>query len=455
MGGREVGGLANMLAAHLGYSAGERDVVRRFWDAPDLARSPGLKAVAMFTAVAAGQIKALWVIGSNPAVSLPRADHVRAAMRKLELLVVSDNVVANDTVQLAHIRLPAAGWGEKDGTVTNSERRISRQRAFLSPPGDARPDWWIISQVAQRLGWTAAFAYRSAADIFREHAALSGFENKGRRVFDISALSRLTDAAYDGLTPVQWPLTEHAKGTERLFADGGFAAASGRARLIAVAPGRPAHAVSARRPFVLNTGRVRDQWHTMTRTGRSPRLAAHISAPFVEINPDDAEALGLAQGTLARVSTRYGSAALRVTLSDGQRPGSLFAPIHWSAANSSRGRIGALVQPATDPLSGQPEAKATPARIDPLPMTHFGFLLSRQPVATDAMAYWAASRIEAGHATNFALAAPPASWSDWCGGLLRTASASAMRTRLRNNSAWPCCAMHGSKQSSTSPNRWR
>ena len=418
MGGREVGGLANMLAAHLGYSASERDVVRRFWDAPDLARSPGLKAVAMFTAVAAGRIKALWVIGSNPAVSLPRADHVREAMRKLELLVVSDNVVSNDTVQLAHIRLPAAGWGEKDGTVTNSERRISRQRAFLSPPGDARPDWWIISQVAQRLGWSTAFAYRSAADIFREHAALSGFENGGRRVFDISALSRLTDTAYDGLTPVQWPLAGDAKGTERLFADGSFPAGSGRARLIAVAPGRPAHAVSARWPFVLNTGRVRDQWHTMTRTGMSPRLAAHISEPFVEINPDDAEALGLAQGTLARVSTRYGSAALRVTLSDCQRRGSLFAPIHWSAANSSRARIGALVQPATDPLSGQPEAKATPARIDPLPMTHFGFLLSRRPVATDGMAYWAASRTQAGHATYFALTAPPTSWGDWCGSLL-------------------------------------
>ena len=196
MGGREVGGLANMLAAHMGFSAPERDRVRRFWNAPNLIAGEGHKAVQMFDAVAAGDIKLLWVMGTNPAVSLPRADHVLEALGRLELLVVSENVASNDTANLAHVRLPAAAWGEKDGTVTNSERRISRQRAFLDPPGEARPDWWILSQVAARLGWAEDFLYRSAADIFREHARLSGFENDGERLFDVSRLAGLSDAQY-------------------------------------------------------------------------------------------------------------------------------------------------------------------------------------------------------------------------------------------------------------------
>jgi len=169
--------------------------------------------VQMFEAVAAGDIKLLWVMGTNPAVSLPRADHMREALGRLELLVVSENVASNDTASLAHARLPAAAWGEKDGTVTNSERRISRQRAFLDPPGEVRPDWWILSQVAARLGWAQAFAYRSAADIFREHARLSGFENDGDRLFDVSRLAGLSDAQYAGLEVVQ-KLGRHQDGPQ-------------------------------------------------------------------------------------------------------------------------------------------------------------------------------------------------------------------------------------------------
>src|SRR5262249_13062414 len=153
MGGREVGGLANMLAAHMGFSAAERDCVRRFWNAPSVVSTEGHKAVRMFEAIASGEIKALWVMATNPAVSLPRADDVRLALRRLQLFVMSENISANDTARLAHVRLPAAAWGEKDGTVTNSERCISRQRAFLPLPGEAKPDWWIVSQVAQLLGW--------------------------------------------------------------------------------------------------------------------------------------------------------------------------------------------------------------------------------------------------------------------------------------------------------------
>ncbi|KAB2914424.1 MAG: molybdopterin-dependent oxidoreductase [Hyphomicrobiaceae bacterium] len=418
MGGREVGGLANMLAAHMGFSEVERNRVRRFWGAPNLAATEGMKAVQMFDAIAAGKIKALWVMGTNPAVSLPRADHVRAALKGLDLLVVSENVASNDTANLAHVRLPASAWGEKDGTVTNSERRISRQRTFLASPGEVRPDWWILSQVAARLGWAGAFSYRSAADIFREHASLSGFENDGARAFNISGLSRMTEAEYDALAPVQWPVGKDGAGTERLFADGEFFNTSGRARIVAIKPGAPAVPTSRDWPFVLNTGRVRDQWHTMTRTGLSARLAVHIAEPFVEIHPGDAKALGLGQGTLALVETEHGSATLRVMSSGNQRPGALFVPIHWSGENSSAGRVGALVQPITDPFSGQPEAKATPARIAALEMSHFGFVLSRRSIAARGLAYWARSHMPCGSVVHFALDAWPASWEVWSERLL-------------------------------------
>src|SRR5882762_4811837 len=235
MGGREVGGLANMLAAHMGFSAPERDRVRRFWNAPNLVAGEGHKAVRMFEAVAAGEIKALWVIGTNPAVSLPDADAARAALKKLELFVISENVRSNDTVNAgAHVLLPAQAWGEKSGTVTNSERRISRQRAFLNPPGEAKPDWWIVSEVAKRLGFGPAFAFNSAADVFREHAALSAFENDGGRDFDLGGLAQVSDDAFDAMGPIQWPMRwGEIEPQRRFFAAGGFYTNDRQARFVA------------------------------------------------------------------------------------------------------------------------------------------------------------------------------------------------------------------------------
>src|SRR4051812_27273644 len=221
MGGREVGGLANQLAAHMAFTPPDIDRVRRFWKAPHIATHEGLKAVQMFEAIARGEIKALWVIGTNPAVSLPDADLVRAALKKLELFVVSENVSANDTVDAGpHVLLPAQAWGEKSGTVTNSERRISRQRPFLAPAGQAKPDWWIVSEVGKRLGHASAFNYNSAADVFREHAALSAFENDGTRDFDIGALASLSDDEYETMAPVQWPARAGKPPSPRFFADG-------------------------------------------------------------------------------------------------------------------------------------------------------------------------------------------------------------------------------------------
>ena len=390
MGGREVGGMANQLAAHMNFTFAEIDRVGRFWRAPNMARREGHKAVQMFEAIERGEIKALWVMATNPSVSLPRARAMREALGKLELFVVSENVISNDTVNAgAHILLPAAAWGEKNGTVTNSERRISRQRAFLPLPGEAKPDWWIVAEVARRMGFAEAFAYQTAADVFREHAALSAFENEGRRDFDIGALTTLTDEEFDALDPVLWPARAGAKRNEtRFFAQGGFFTADRKARLVAPERPAPREPVSLEFPFRLNTGRVRDQWHTMTRSGLSPRLAAHMPVPFVEVHPDDAAKAGLAHDGFARVSSPYGSCVLKVIVSANQRRGSLFAPIHWSDETASFARVGELVTPANDPYSGQPEAKATPAAIALVDFAFRGFALARGRFALPPDTWW-------------------------------------------------------------------
>ena len=310
-------------------------------------------------------------MGTNPAVSLPDADRVRAALGGSSCW--SCPRTSNDTLPPAHVRLPAAG-GREGRHRHELERRISRQRPFLPLPGEARPDWAILADVGRRLGWREAFAYNRPADIFREHARLSGFENDGARAFDISALAEVTDAEYDALAPVQWPFAKGGTPAERVFANGGFAPPR-RARFVKIAPPRLAATPSAKYPFVLNTGRVRDQWRTMTRTGLSPRLSVHVAEPFVEIHPRDAAELGFAQGTLARVSTRYGSAILRVMLSEGQQRGSVFVPIHWSAQNSS---AGASVRSCSRrPTHLRAGGKGHPGRDRARAVSHYGFVLTR------------------------------------------------------------------------------
>ncbi len=417
MGGREVGGLANQLAAHMGFSPPEIDRVRRFWNAPHIATHEGLKAVDMFNAIDSGAIKALWVMATNPAVSLPRAGAMRAALSKLELFVVSENVLGNDTITAgAQVLLPAAAWSEKDGTVTNSERRISRQRAFLPMPEDARPDWWIVSEVARRLGFGQAFDYRSAADVFREHAALSAFENNGQRDFDIGGLATLSDAAYDRLDPVMWPARAgDTRDERRFFKSGGFYAAGGRARFVAPEPLGPRNGPSAVYPLRLNTGRVRDQWHTMTRTGLSPRLCAHTPEPVVAVHPADAERAKLVDGGFARVTTESGSAILKVAISDGQQRGSIFTPIHWSDATAAKARIGEMVTAATDPYSGQPDLKATPARIEPVAFACRGFALTRSPMALPPGSWFARVALAGGEGVLFAGNEPAGFWHAFAG----------------------------------------
>ncbi len=413
MGGREVGGLANMLAAHMDLdNPAHRTIVQDFWQSPRIADKPGLKAVDLFHAVGDGRIKALWIMGTNPVDSLPEADTVAAALKRCPFVVVSDVVRHTDTTAYAHVMLPATAWGEKNGTVTNSERRISRQRDFLPVPGQARPDWQQLAEVAKRMGFAAGFDYSGPAAIFAEHARLSAAGNDGTRDFDIGAYGALAAADYDELAPFQWPAPSAAPlPQQRFFANGGFFTPDRRAKLTPTPYRAPAAAASPEFPLILNTGRIRDQWHTMTRTGKSPRLMAQIGEPFVEIHPDDARAHGVTAAALATVSTRHGSAIVRVLVTDRQAPGALFMPMHWNGQFASNARVGTLASGALDPLSGQPELKHTPARIVPYAATWYGFAISAHRPDTTWADYWALARAKSGWRIELAGRAEPKYWA--------------------------------------------
>ena len=380
MGGRETGGMANTLAAHMDFAPDDRARLARCWGVPAEAERPGLMAVVMFEAVHDGRIKAIWIMATNPAVSMPGSGRVREALAACPLVIVSDCMTDTDTLAFAHVKLPALAWGEKDGTVTNSERRISRQRALFAAPGEARADWRIIADVAAAMGHGEAFAWRSNAQVFREYARLTAFENKDR-VLNLGPLIGLSADQYDALAPVQWPVTESG-GTARLFTDGRFQTPDGRALMVPVRPHGPAEPVDGGFPFALNTGRVRDQWHTMTRTGLAADLCRHAPEPFVEVHPEDAAVLGLGEGALARVRTPHGEAVAVARLSDRQRRGSLFMPMHWTDAFAPQGRSNPLIGGHVDPVSGQPEFKHAPARLSAYRETWRGFFaVARRPPA--------------------------------------------------------------------------
>jgi assimilatory nitrate reductase catalytic subunit len=400
MGGREVGGLASMLAVHMGFSDAERDSAQRFWKSPVICSGPGLKAVDMFNAVADGRIKAIWIMATNPAVSMPGASEVRAALAKCPLVVLSDCMSETDTTALAHVKLPALGWGEKDGTVTNSERVISRQRGFLEAPGEAKPDWWIIAEVAKLMGWGEAFDYPNAASIFREYAAQTGFENDGARALDISEHAGLSDDDYDAVTPFVW-------GGASPFAGRPFSTPDGKARMVSV---KYAPRDDGNRSFKLrlNTGRYRDQWHTMTRTGLSPKLSQHRREPLVEINPATIKRFGLKDGGLAEVATASGKSVFRVASNDGQRRQEIFVPMHWTDQTSGGGRTGLLPGQDRDPISGQPGFKNTAATVRPYAPEWTGFLVMREQSQLPDCQYWTRIRTKHGWLTELAGEGDPA-----------------------------------------------
>ena len=377
MGGREVGGLANMLAAHMDLdNLQHQQLVQNFWNSPTIASEVGLKAVDLFEAVESEKIKAIWIMATNPVVSLPNADQVKRALEKCEFVVVSDICKDTDTTQYADVLLPALGWGEKDGTVTNSERRISRQRAFLDAPAQAKADWWAVAQVAKKMGFSG-FDFANSHEVFKEHAQLSTYQNaeisqrsktENFRYFNLQGLTELSLSEYNNLEPVQWPIIQKNQSNTKyaqLFANGQFSHADAKAKFIATAAIDPMHSTNSEYPLILNTGRIRDQWHTMTRTGLSANLSTHKAEPYCEIHPHDALKYGLKEGELVEVKSAWGQCVLRVMLSDNIRRGQVFAPIHWNDQFASDARIGKVVNPVVDAISGEPEFKHTPVMIQP------------------------------------------------------------------------------------------
>ena len=390
MGGREVGGLANMLACHLGFSEGELAAVRSFWDAPNLCSGPGQKAVEMFRSVHEGRIKFLWIMATNPAVSMPDAGFVREALARCPNVIVSDVLANTDTARFAHVRLPAHAWAEKDGTVTNSERYVSRQRGFLAPPGEVRADWKILCDIAGNMGFGEAFGFANAAAVFREYAAMTQLASDRGKMLDLTQWASCTDDEFEAMEPFQWggayPLAN------------GFPTASGRAQLISLDAAIPAAPAGS---LQLNTGRYRDHWHTMTRTGLSQRLSVHRREPLLEVSPHDAAAHALTDGGFARVSSAQGESIFRVEISEAQAPGQIFVPMHFTDMNSGGGRTGLIMHPATDPVSGQPGFKNVAANVQAYQPEWRAFLLTREPAAPDC-AYWARARITGGWLTELA-----------------------------------------------------
>ena len=420
MGGREVGGMANMLTCHLEIeNQSHRDAVQGFWASPTMATKPGMKAVEMFRAVADGTIKAIWIIHTNPVVSMPDADGVAAALKACPFVVVQDVTAATDTARLAHVLLPATAWGEKDGTVTNSDRTISRQRRVLPAPGQSRDDWWIMAQVAGRMGWNSAFDWAGPSDIFAEYASLSGVAGALGGDFDISDLAGMVDAAYARLAPFTWPQNPRQKGG-RFFGAGQFHTADGRARMLPIT----AHLPQALEPgkFRLNTGRIRDQWHTMTRSAKSPRLSQHLAEPFLQINPADAASLGLNPADLARASNAHGQAILRVLITEDVATGEVFAPMHWTGETASAARIDALVPGLVDAVSGQPESKAAAISLTRLDAAWYGFAVSAAAVMPTSD-YWAKSRVTGGWRVELAGLQTPQDWQAYAAALFGLSSA--------------------------------
>jgi assimilatory nitrate reductase catalytic subunit len=365
MGGREVGGLANLLSAHRDLAdPAHRAEVAALWGLPDVPGKPGTSAVEMFQAAADGEIKALWVVCTNPAMSMPDQATVRRAFERAEFVIVQEAYANTATVDHADLLLPAASWGEKSGTVTNSERRISRVRAALSPPGQAREDWCIAVDVARRLeallparraDGASLFPYATAEDIWNEHR-----ESTRGRDLDITGLSyaRLTE-------PQFWPFPEGAaQPLARLYVDGHYATADGRARFAAPAWRPTAEVRDARFPVSLNTGRLRDQWHGTSRTGTLGRLFAHAPEPVLELHPQEMARQRWQSGDLVRVKSRRGELVLPVNASSAVLPAQAFIAMHWGPELMAGLGVNALTTGAACPQSRQPELKHTAVRLE-------------------------------------------------------------------------------------------
>jgi len=391
MGGREVGGLANQLASHMDFDNEDIDRVKRFWNAPKIATKGGLKAVDMFDAILQGKIKAIWIIHTNPIVSMPQSSKIKKALEQCPLVVVSDIIKSNDTNQYANVLFPSLAWGEKEGSVSNSDRTISRQRAFVDNSNDidSKADWEIIQEIAKRMGFEKEFDYKNSYEIFIEHCKLSAFENEKPtnenphyklRDFNLLGLSDLTFKEYCELKPIQWPIQKRLQGSKRMFEDKIFFTKNNKANFIAITPKLPTLKPNKKYPLVFNNGRLRDQWHTMGRTAKSSTLLKHISEPCLYLNEKDIEKYNLNEGYLVDVYNDLSLITLRVKKDNRLKINTCFSPIHWSDIYSSNAMINNLIYSTNDAISGQPEFKHTTVAIKPSDMKLYGVIYSSQKI---------------------------------------------------------------------------
>ncbi|MGH2838523.1 MAG: molybdopterin oxidoreductase family protein, partial [Thermoleophilaceae bacterium] len=371
MGGRETGGLADLLPAYRSVTVAEdRAAMRKLWglpaDMPGISPEPGVASTELADALHEGRVKAVWVVATNPVVSQPDAERFAAGLERAELVVCQDAYHPTETAALAHYALPAAGWPEKDGVMTNSERGVSLVQRALPAPGLALPDWEIFARLGRALGHADAFAWRSAAEVFDEYAATT----EGR-LCDVTGITH-ERLRREGV--LQWPCparregkTAHA-GTARLYSSGGVPTPSGRARMAATPHAAPADRTDDEHPLLLTSGRVSGQWHTMTRTGKSPELLKGDARPFVELHPADAGRAGVREGEPVRLVSRRGTATAAARIVDTLPEGVAFAPFHWGALHLAAGEtpLNELTSPALDPVSRQAELKATAVRVEPL-----------------------------------------------------------------------------------------
>jgi assimilatory nitrate reductase catalytic subunit len=418
MGGREVGGLSNQLASHMDIENPEhRSTVQRFWQSPTIADKAGYKAIDLFDAMDEGKIKAIWIVATNPMVSLPDRKKIARALKKCEFVVVSDCAENNDTLDLADVKLPATPWLEKNGTVTNSERRISRQTNAIAPNGQARHDWKIIADVAKAMGFSG-FDYLHVSEVFREFAQLSGFENNGQRLFDISAFSTITPTQYDRLKPVQWPVNEtYPEGKKRLYVDGKFSTPSGKALFFPITPKEPTQKTSTEFPFRLNSGRLRDQWHTMSRTGKASQLTAHTDKCYLYINPADASLLSIVDDEIVNISSSTGQVTVHAKLDKNQRTNECFMPIHWNKQFASSANVSNLYASISDPISGQPEVKHGAIGLSKTSFKQFGQLhISDEFIVQTQInnEFWSKARTPYGMSFYFANTDVETDMLNWC-----------------------------------------
>ena len=383
MGGREVGGLANLLPAHRDLAnPAHRSEVARFWGVPHIPAQAGKAAVDLFRALHTGEIKAVWIACTNPAQSLPNQPAVRAALQAAEYVVVQEAFADTDTADYADLLLPASAWGEKHGTVTNSERRISRVLGAVPPPGEARHDWEIAVDFARRLGAALdhpaterLFPYTASEQIFNEHRATT----LGRDL-DIGGLSY---ALLEQAGPQQWPFPAGAAtGQARLYGDGRFPTPSGRARFVAVQHAGTADSLATAYPISLLSGRMRDQWHGMSRTGSVPRLFNIEDEPLLSMHPCDMRHRGLADGDIVEVRNGRGSLRVRVTTGDGLQRGRAWMPMHWGNKFMNSAGVNALTCDIVDPYSQQPELKHAAVEIERLDLP-FPFAVLRRCATRD------------------------------------------------------------------------